>query len=289
VAAVPPRPRWALGLGGPRRVLLARAPAPRRAALAGELRARRRPLRTLRPLGPRSLAHARAGRPQQQRSLRHVLDRPGDPQRERRAALARRRRAPSHARGAHAHDRGLPARREPHGGAEPERPVRAPRLPRRAPCRPSPGPSGRGPTELTAQAAVRPSLGASPRCWQIRMMRMRERPKRAAQPRGGEAKGIAHVLEGEGPARVASLDPLPRLRGELTALAPGPDLAYQAVDRVLEDGAHERALTGGRTRLGHPCVLRLLRHIHIKHFGISSFLVWVGCWPSLGKKPRGMT
>src|SRR5438552_15263037 len=132
---------------------------------------------------------------------------------------------------------------------------------------------GRGPPASAHAATARRHLG------QRQRGRVAQQP--AAQARGVEAKGIAHVLEGEGPARVASLDPLPRLRGELTALAPGPDLAYQAVHRVLEDGAHERPLTGGRTRLGHPYVLRLLRHTHIKQSGMSPVAVWRRRGPSL--------
>src|SRR5438067_11709371 len=79
-------------------------------------------------------------------------------------------------------------------------------------------------------------------------------PQPAAQVRGVEPETIAHVLEGEGPARIGDLDPLARLRSERPALASRPDLANQATDRVLQDGAHERALTGGPTRPGHDCV-----------------------------------
>jgi len=45
-----------------------------------------------------------------------------------------------------------------------------------------------------------------------------------------------------------------------------PDLADQATHRVLEAGAHERALTGGRTHLGRDCDFALVAQI--KHIGI---------------------
>src|SRR5207253_9378918 len=55
LAAVPARSGRPLDRRGPRRVLLARAPPSRRTALGPELRARRRPLRPLWPVGDRPL------------------------------------------------------------------------------------------------------------------------------------------------------------------------------------------------------------------------------------------
>src|SRR5436190_1097058 len=130
---------------------------------------------------------------------------------------------------------------------------------------------------LRRRLATRPDAASArlPRRRRRVAQRRRGRGRVAQQPpaqvRGLEPEAIAQVLEGEGPVGIGGLDPLPRLRGERPALVWRPDLADQATNRVLEDGAHERALTGGRTPLGPDCVFALLALI--KHIGSFSFVL----------------
>src|SRR5437773_1951663 len=108
--------------------------------------------------------------------------------------------------------------------------------------------------EVSCERAMRPALGTQAADLLV-ALRLHAAREAAGQDRGlrdADAEGLRH-------------------HGERPALVSRPDLADQATDRVLEDGAHERALTGGRTPLGPDCVFALLAQI--KHIGIFSFIL----------------